>query len=110
MDEQNDAPIRGAEVVFDMEAWSVDEVGDPDGEINPDESVTIRHAGLTVSVPFEEVEGKTNQQILAEVGHQIGIAAGTRPALSRPGAGAVALEAPAEVGTVDAFTDRKSNA
>jgi hypothetical protein len=74
------------------------------------EDITIRHSGLTTTVPYAGNENKTVLQILQEAGGNVGIQAGARPSVSRPGEGAVALDAPVQAGEYDVFTDKKENA
>ena len=74
-------------------------------------SITIRHAGFTVSAPYEGNENKTVLEIIREFGTKLGIPGSVQPSVTSPGAGSVDIESKVEAGkTYDAFTDKKENA
>lgn len=78
-----------------------------------DETVTIRHAGITISVPLAGNEDKTVLQILRAFGGDLAIPTAVQPAVTAPGVGDVDVNALAkEVGAKiwDVFTEKKANA
>lgn len=75
-----------------------------------DEDITIRHAGLVVKAPYAGNEQRTVLEVINLYGGKVGITAGVRPSVSRPGEGEVDIEQPVTPGVYEAFTDKKENA
>lgn len=75
------------------------------------ESVTLRHAGLVVKVPFAGNEDKTIAQLFTENAGPLAIPAGAKPNVSAAGTGSIdSSEKPVAGSQYDAFTDKKENA
>lgn len=78
-----------------------------------DNAVTIRHAGITISVPLAGNENKTVLQILRTFGGDLAIPTAVQPAVTAPGIGDVDVNALAQdIGAKvwDVFTEKKENA
>ena len=83
------------------------------GEGGKDNTVTIRHAGITITVPLAGNENKTVIQILRMFGGDLAIPTAVQPAVTAPGVGDVDVNALAQdIGAKiwDVFTEKKENA
>jgi hypothetical protein len=74
------------------------------------ETITLRHNGIVLTVPYADNEGKTIRQVFAENTSRLAMSADSQPVVTTSAGNACPLDDEIEPGTYDAWTDKKENA